>query len=213
MAAQVLLLIGNRSGYSTLIDNALDAAAEEVTARHDWADLITTPTDVAITIAEDASYATIPTGYARIKFVQHIQGSIESSIEIRTKRWAWDDFVRQGSLSWIAYEESGKLYILPDPASGDYVRFTMVSKVAFVTGTLNITGIDRALIAFATSWVYEALEIPVTASNWIKRFEYVLRSAIVNDTRRPKLILGGDLEIPRSTMEQILEGMPDTIET
>lgn len=213
LAARVLQLIGNRSGYDQLISDGLDAAVEEISSRHDFVDLITTPADVTITVVEDASYATIPTGYNKIKFLQHVRDTIESPIELRTKSWAWDRFPKESSETWVAFIEGTKLYILPDPSSGDKVRFTMVSSVAFTGGTtLNVTKIDRVVVAFAASYALDGMEIPVSAERWYKRFERAMATAITEDNRKPRLIMSADVGEPRTTMEQILDGVPETFE-
>jgi len=215
LVAYVAKLIG-RPGYDTDIGTSLDLALEEIGQRHDFKAMRTFPSNVAITIAVDNSYATIPTPYLRLRSVAIFRDPNIHHVDIKTLRWIRREYPDLTSSRYMGYEASGKFYFRPDPLSGDKAMFvTSTAPVWTAAGadfTQPIPGIDRVLVSFAASQMFEQLEIPVTAERWRGRFEVVLQRAISSDMRQNLLQKPILVSVPSDRLEDLLGDWPESLE-
>ena len=215
LAAYVVKLVG-RSGYTSEIDTSLNLALEEIGQRHDFKGMLSFPTAVTITVATNASYATIPTGYLRLKSVCIFRDPSVYHVDIKTKQWTYREYPSLLYSRYVGYEDAGKFYFRPDPVSGDTALFGISTAPAWTASggdfTQPISGIDRALVAFAASQMFEQLEIPVSAERWGARFELALRRAISSDMRQSLLQKPTFARTTSSEIEELLGDWPDSLE-
>ena len=184
---EVGALLG-RTGYTVRIGDVLDLGLDVISQEHDFRVMVQAPSDVAVDVTtEDYCTAAIPAGYLRLISASLVRGTQVTPIEIRTSHWVEVFYPRMGSSRWVGAEVPGGLLLIkPDPAAGDKVRFIVSKPLEWaVDGEVSTcpAGIEQALIAFATSWMFESLEIPDSAERWRGRYGLALQAAITSDTR------------------------------
>lgn len=214
LVTEVERIVG-RTGLLEPAEQALALGLEDIAMKHDFREMLSlSAADVAITIADDNSYASLPDAYLRLKFVWLVRGTSVYPVDIKTHQWISREYPFVGTPRWVGYEQLGKFYFRPDPLTGDKARFQVSLAPALATAGSPIPGIDRALIAFAASWMFDSLEIPESADRWMDRYELAARRAIVSD-RRSNLIQKPSLvgsTVPQADLEELLGDGPESLE-
>lgn len=182
------LVISNtgRSDKSTLISSAIDLALEEISNDHDWRAVrfeSTSLTTTASTQTVDLSSL----GIMQLLSVRLIQGNDSSYLLNYISEEQFDKLIPDvtdltDGFPKHCYVKGDTLYLgpRPDAAYSIYVRYIK----ELVDGAENtIKGIDGALVAYVTAYVFGSIEKMELAQLWEQKYEKALIRARRADNR------------------------------
>ena len=184
--------ITGRTDMSSVINDALSFALDELGQRHDFKDMTTE--DSSIGLATDDLSFTLPTGTKQVLELRIIDsGDTGSVVVVKDKRWITDLWPNiSGDTSGtpqFAYEEGRSMFLQP---KADGVYDVVVTVVRLVGMDLNsdtadnpISGSDGALVSYASGFIFDAIQLFEEARAWKQRFEQEARKLIKYDKRRP----------------------------
>lgn len=181
--------ITNRSDKTTLINNAINLALEDLYNRHDWFEA-RSQTDTVIA-AGDYSVS-LPSANARLLEARVLDVSDERSVklDIRHKNAIIDRYPYPETMtqSWprLGYTEGGSLFFYP-PADDAYtIRMTSIAPQQLSDDVTDIAllGLRSALVSYACAHVYLSLEMLREADYWRQRYEAAYLVARRSDERR-----------------------------
>lgn len=178
---------------------ALNFGLEEVGKKHDWKDL-KVEVDEAVVVDQE-SFA-IATDYQRVveaRLIDSTVGTEQASWTIGV--FSKEDLVLEfpapelvtASKPLYMYEEAGSMVMIPKSDGSYTIRYTYLKKpsvLAADTDSPDITTVDEALVAYATSYVFNAVQQFEEGRAWRAQYEVALRNAIKEDGKRPAERLG-----------------------
>ena len=177
-----------RTDKETLTNDALDFALLELQNEYLYR-VVRTEADLS-TSQDDVSEA-LPSGFHRLLEVRLIDSTSSYPIEVRSLKWVLENFPNISADSsskpdWC-YEEGGVLYFSCPLDAAYTIRVTYYALSTFVSdATVNpIPVAESALIFYATSYVYDGLELDKDARKWEKRAQIAALKAKRSDKRRP----------------------------
>lgn len=180
-----------RTDKTTVTDRAINLGIEDIVDSYQFRDL-RVQRDVGIVV--DQASIIIPTDYHQVVDARLIDTTNENSnpIRIKSKKVITDlipnpDDLTAGRPS-LAYEESGSLFLIPKSNGVFIIRLLLDLKpttLVLVGDNPQVDRIDRAIIAYATSYVYDSVQQFQQAAVWTKRYNEALAKAILSDDRKP----------------------------
>lgn len=174
LAAAVVLNLGGRTDKTTEINQGLDFALGEFTKSYGWKELTTT-SDILIVVATTPEYVTLPANTSHVQRAGLINGANSWMLPLKTRAWLEARWPNVASDSHgppkYCYEDktSGRLYLYPISDSAYSVRVTISKLVTSFTSDATecpVVGLDLALIAWATSYVFQTTEQFINAAWW-----------------------------------------------
>jgi len=148
--------------------------------------------DVAATLIGNPEYVNLPTNTLHVVRARLIDGTSSQRIAIKTKGWLQDRWPNVASLAcgvpkW-AYEDKslGRLYLYPVANENYTIRVTITQvRTSFAEDATAcpVTGLDLALIAWATGYVFQAVEQFANAELWFQRARTAAMNAEQADRR------------------------------
>ena len=188
MKTHIGLIVNRSDTHDDLVEDALNFALQEISMRHAFRDM---KSQSNIVTADGVAYATLPTSTHRVVEARLIDGTQSYELDLRPKRQLVNLHPNASSESEgkpdFAYQEGSLLYLFPIPDDAYTITLTVVKLMADMdddSDTPEVSGIDRVIIAWAVSWVYEALDMHDTATRWLQRFEMLITQAILDDETR-----------------------------
>jgi hypothetical protein len=148
--------------------------------------------DVSATLIGNPSYITLPTNTLHVVRAGVLNGANSYKLRLKTKAWLQERWPAIEELSHgspkYAYEDKalGRLYLYPVSDANYSIRITVAQlRVTFAEdATANpITGLDLALIAWATSYAFQTSEQFPNAAWWRDQAELARARAELADRR------------------------------
>lgn len=172
----------SRTDKESLINSALDLAVAEVSAQALWIDLLTPG---SVTLLSAATSVALADEVDRVSEVRLIDGLSSYRLNIRPKTWVVSRYpniaVLGSARPTVGYIEGKTLFVAP-PSNAEYeVRYTycpLHPALAADVDEILIRHAAPAVIAWATSWVFQAIEKHQDAASWDARYQAQLKSAI-----------------------------------
>lgn len=192
----------NRPDKTVVVDAGLNFGLDELTRRHTFKGR---RSEVPVAIATGDTSVSVPEGMTNVSNLrlQNSDASVVSTICFKAKNVLLRQFPQltianiQGMPAY-AYEEAGQIFFFPEASQEYTLLVTGDSQGGFLaaeTDTVGIDGIDEALVAYATAYVFRSIQQNEEAGIWGANFERLAVTAIRNDNRR-------------SGEERQLEGFP-----
>ena len=174
-----------RSDKLTLIRSAINIALEEVSGAALWNDLRTEDT---VTAVGGEPYVDLAEDAVRVAEVRRIEGLLSRPLLIRPKTWLVTRYPSVESMSnqrpVYGYITGQRLYFVPIPdVSYDitYTYFPLHPELTNATDEVLIRAASTAVIAFATFWVFQSIEMSEDAKRWFDIYQDRLKRAIKID--------------------------------
>jgi len=188
-----------RTDKSAVIVTAIDLALEEISNSHQWRSLKFEDQTVQ-TVASTQTVDLSSLGIDQLLSVRLIQGTDSSYVLKYISEELFDKLIPDvtdltESTPKYCYIKGNILYLapVPDTAYSLYIRYVK----NMVAGAENtIKGIEGAIIAYATSFVFDSVEKEQMATRWDKRFQRSLLFAIRADNRVHYRLKTGSLGVP-----------------
>lgn len=163
------------------INSALDLAVAEVSMQALWIDLLTPGT---VTLLSGTSSIALASDVDRVSEIRVIDGLNSRPLIIRPKTWIVGRYPNIDSVSAskpsYGYLEGETLHVVPS-ANQDYeIRYTYCRPHPALAGDSDEILIRHghlAVIAYATSWIFESLERSQDAATWEARYLRLLATA------------------------------------
>lgn len=170
-----------RTDKTSLIRTAIDLALEEISTQRMWTDL---QTEAEATLTADTMSVALAEDVTRVTEVRLIDGTLSRPLIVRAKNWVTQYFPdpesRSSGRPAYAYLEGRTLYLVPVPDDAYTIRYTyfpLHEALASSTSELRIRAASRAIVAYATFWIFQTLEKHEDAEKWLKSYFILLESA------------------------------------
>lgn len=191
-----------RTDKTSLIRSGINLGLREISAQRLWSDLQTSA-DVSITTG--SSYVDLATDLSRLVEVRVIDGTLSRQLLVRPKTWVTSKFPDPASDSTnrplFGYLEGKRLYVVPYPNQNFTIRYTYFRvhpDLSADSDEVLIRGIDAALAAYATYWVFNSIEKSEDAQRWYSTYAMHLETAKKLDMSNPAVKFVAE---PRSDSE------------
>jgi hypothetical protein len=186
-----------RTDKLDLINSALDMAVDEVSAAYLWSDLLTED-EVILYQGQPVSLAT---NTARVVEVRLVDGTVNSQpLQIRPKSWLAKYFpvpdLQAQRRPVYGYFEGVILHTIPLPAIDYTIRYSYYPLHGAFTGDaseLLIRHASKAVVAYATHWMWFSLERYQDAEAWMTMYQRALESAKKLDKDNSAVQYKGDI--------------------
>jgi len=185
-----------RTDKTSLIRLGINLALREISSQRLWTDL---QTEDEVTIAASATYVDLATDLARPTEMRVIDGTQSRPLRIRPKTWLIkrvpDPSSRSTGRPTYGYIEGKRLYVIPIPDAEYTIRYTYFKvhpDLSSDSDEVLIRGIDGAVVAYATYWVFHSLEKTEDAKVWYQTYEMQLRSTVKLDSMNPAIEQAAD---------------------
>lgn len=176
-----------------LIRSAIDIAIQELSAQKNWLDLLS---QASATLALGSPSVQLADDVARVTEVRLINGTLSYPIEIRPRTWIAKYYPSPASFSTTkpcyGYLQGTLLYVVPLPDAEyevEYSYYPVHPDLEASTDEVQIRGADKAVMAYATSFVFDSIEKATEADRWYARYEKFLMSAKKLDQGNSAVVL------------------------
>lgn len=188
LLAAVKRNVSDRTDIDSKIEDGFLDVLEDMGKRHEWRELITTPSDVA-TSANDLS-STLPAGTYKVMRAIFINDTSSYQMRIIPK----EEFDRKypnptadsTGKPFIGYIQEGKLFFYPKCEGTYAIRYTIYTLPTLAAPGASlptITTADHVIIAGATAYTFEALERWESGEKWRRKYDIALADAIRQDRK------------------------------
>jgi len=181
----------NRPDKTAVVDAGLNFGLDELTRRHTWR---ARRSEVPVAIAMDDLSFTVPDGLTHVSDIRvmNSDGIMVHKLCVRAKNTLIRDYpqLTHSNISGTpayGYEEAGIVYFFPKAAqvftmlvTGDTQGGSMVDD----TDGPGIEGVDEALVAYATAYLFRSIQQNEEAGVWEMNFERRAQTAMRDDKRR-----------------------------
>lgn len=190
----LVLLHTNRTDKSALVGIAINLAITKLPqVPHEWRELFR---DDEYELTTNSTFVTLASDVDRVIQIRRAlasDGSLAATMGLLTKQKFDRTFYdRESSVSTgipnYAAVDGGKIHVYPKSIS----EYKLYARVALrVTPLVNdddrcqITGVDEAIVAWATHYVYASIQETNDAQFWLGRYNLAMTSAIHADQREP----------------------------
>ena len=186
-----------RSDKTDLINSAINTAVSEVSAARIWSDLLV---QADATLTAGNNQVTLASDVLRVLEIRVIDGTASRPLMVRPKVWVVGNFPNPsasntGSPVW-GYLEGLVLSVVPIPNANTTLRYTYARNhppMSSDSSTVLIRHTTAAVTAYATFWVFQALEQHESADRWLKTFFALLEKAKKIDVDNPVVKHQADL--------------------
>lgn len=158
--------------------------------------------DVAATKIGNPEYLSLPSDTLHVARLRLIDGVSSRNVILKTKSWLQTRWPNVAAVSHgrplYAYEDKsvGRVYLYPIP-NGEYTYRITVTKALTsfaVDATENpVTGLDLALVAWATGWAFQSVEQFENAGRWFAQAGASAANAMMADRRGREEFRAGDV--------------------
>lgn len=170
-----------RTDKTSLIRTAIDLAVEEISTQRMWTDL---QTEAEATLTADEPSISLAEDVTRVTEIRLIDGTLSRPLIIRAKNWITQYFPdpesRSSGRPAYGYLEGRTLHLVPVPDDAYVIRYTYFPLHAALespTSPLLIRAASRAIVAYATFWIFQSLEKHEDAKRWLDSYFSLLESA------------------------------------
>lgn len=170
-----------RSDKASLINSAIDIALEEISAGHLWSDLLV---EATATLAVAAGSVTLATDLRRLTEIRVLDGTSSRPILMRKKTWLLQKFPNPSASSnakpVYGYLEGTTLNVIPEADVQyplEYTYYRTHPALAADGDSPLIRNISTTVIAYASFWVWNAIEREAEAKRWFLTYQTLFRSA------------------------------------
>lgn len=170
-----------RTDKEDLINSALDLALEEISTEALWLDLLTPG---SVTLLTGQSSIALSPEVDRVSEIRLIDGLNSYRLEIRPKVWVVARYpnadVFTTNRPTVGYLEGTTLFVNCLSSEDFELRYTycpLHPALADDADEILIRNGTPAVIAWATSWVFQAIEKNAEAGSWDARYQSLLKSA------------------------------------
>lgn len=181
-----------RTDKESLINSAINLALTEISSRRNWLDL---QTEGQVTLLVGQDNIDLGSEAQRVTEIRVLDDDNSHRIRIRPKEWLVSRFPNPaqysaGRPSW-GWLEGSRLFVLPIADANYSVVYTSYILHPELTEDSDVVviraGVDRAIIAYATYWVFLSIEKHEDAKVWFASFESMLRT--VKDVDRKNSVI------------------------
>lgn len=172
-----------RSDKASLINDAINFALADISSQHLWSDLLV---EATATLTEGSTSVSLAADVARVTEVRILDESGTPSwpLQVRPKSWVVRKFPNPSAGSQgrpnFGYLEGTTLSTVPVPDVDYTVRYSYYRIHPNLTSDGSSTlvrGIDPAVIAYATHWVFQSIEKYEEARRWLEIYAMKLTIA------------------------------------
>lgn len=180
----------NRQDKDSVADSALSLGLEKSAMMHDFqsmriqSDVRVSANEISVALPDDLWKLR----EARVINIQNTQ--LVSILELRDQQWILERFESPSTMigrPTFGYIQNRSLYIVPKAQESYDLRmsYTRLPTLVSDTDSVEITGLDEALVAYATAFVFRSVQLFQDAQTWMTEFYRALDSAIQHDRRQP----------------------------
>ncbi len=170
-----------RTDKTSLINDAIDIALEEISSGHLWSDLLV---EATATLTAAAGSVTLATDLRRLTEIRVLDGTSSRPIAMRRKTWLLQKFPNPAASSdakpVYGYLEGITLHVIPEADvqyTLEYTYYRTHPALAADGDSPLIRNISTTVIAYASFWVWNAIEREAEAKRWFDTYQTLLRNA------------------------------------
>lgn len=175
-----------RRDKADVVDAAIQLALTEISLIHEWRGL---RVEHVKEIAQDEPFITLDAASFQVIEARVHDGDYWYPLEIRSKTYVTTKYPSesgfQRSRPVIAYEDLGRLYVLPYPERQYEIKINsfQLHPTISATGEPIVRALDSAIIAWATAEVFRGIEKFTEAQHWLQEYGRRLQIALAAERR------------------------------
>lgn len=170
-----------RTDKEALINSAINIALNKISSEHHWNDLLI---EATVALVVDATSVSLASDVRRLTEVRFLDGLSSYKLQIRPMAWVVKMFpdlsIYSKGRPRYGYLQGTTLHFIPKSDSTNTIKYSYYKLNADLTDdttNISILHAGEAVIAYATYWVFRALQLHDDANQWFASFIIELANA------------------------------------